>query len=93
AAQATKAKSLEKGTTIYLEGKLTHRTWEDQDGNKKYFTEVVASYFRVIKKSGGGNGDAGKKDTGYFPQEEPVGAAPKTAGHETGAVGEDGLPF
>lgn len=94
-AMAQKAEKLEKGTTIYLEGKLTHRTWEDQDGNKKYFTEVVASYFRVIKKSGGGssNGDAGKKDTGYFPQEEPAGAAPKMAGHKTGAVGDDGLPF
>mgnify|MGYP001163422065 CR=1 FL=1 len=95
AALAKKAGTLEKGATIYLEGKLTHRDWEDPDGHKKYFTEVVASYFRVIKKSGGGssNGDAGKKDTGYFPQEEPAGAAPKMAGHKTGAVGDDGLPF
>lgn len=100
-AMAQKAEKLEKGTTIYLEGKLTHRTWEDENGNKKYFTEVVASYFRVIRRGGGegGNGEAKKKDTGYFPSDEPVGAAAKTAGHETGPIGEgrengsDGLPF
>jgi len=34
-------KYLIKGSEVAVEGKLTHRTYEDKDGNKKYFTEVV----------------------------------------------------
>ena len=34
-------KYLIKGSEVAVEGKLTHRSYEDKDGNKKYFTEVV----------------------------------------------------
>jgi single-strand DNA-binding protein len=34
-------KYLNKGSEVAVEGKLTHRTYEDKDGNKKYYTEVV----------------------------------------------------
>ncbi|OFY56890.1 MAG: single-stranded DNA-binding protein [Bacteroidetes bacterium RBG_13_46_8] len=34
-------KYLTKGSEVAVEGKLTHRTYEDKDGNKKYYTEVV----------------------------------------------------
>lgn len=34
---------LKKGSKIFVEGRLQNRTWEDKDGKKKYFTEVVAS--------------------------------------------------
>ncbi len=42
--------SLKKGITVYVEGKLTHRTWQDQDGNPRRTTEVVANYFRILSK-------------------------------------------
>lgn len=60
--------SLKKGMTVYVEGKLTHRTWQDQDGNNRYTTEVVASYFRTInKREGGGDYSSGG---GYFPSSD-----------------------
>jgi single-strand DNA-binding protein len=34
-------KYLIKGSEVAVEGKLTHRSYEDKEGNKKYFTEVV----------------------------------------------------
>jgi single-strand DNA-binding protein len=34
-------KYLTKGSEVAVEGKLTHRTYEDKDGNKKYFTEII----------------------------------------------------
>lgn len=55
-------KQLEKGSMVYLEGKLTHRRWEDSNGNTRKTTEVVASYFRVLNK----------KRTEHFPREEPM---------------------
>ena len=44
--------TLSKGATIYLEGKLSTRKWQDKNGNDRYTTEVVASYFRIINKGG-----------------------------------------
>jgi single-strand DNA-binding protein len=32
---------LEKGKEVALEGKLSTRSWEDENGNKKYMTEIV----------------------------------------------------
>lgn len=60
--------SLKKGSMVYVEGKLTHRTWQDQDGNNRKTTEVVANYFRLIPNMGSG-GNRGN----YFPnsQDEP----------------------
>lgn len=43
-------KSLKKGSMIYLEGKLTHRSWQDADGNQRRTTEVVGSYYRILDR-------------------------------------------
>jgi single-strand DNA-binding protein len=42
--------TLKKGMTVYVEGKLSTRTWQDQEGHNRRTTEVVGSYFRVIAK-------------------------------------------
>lgn len=34
---------LKKGDKVYFEGRIDNRTWEDKDGKKKYFTDVVAT--------------------------------------------------
>ncbi|GAA4762176.1 MULTISPECIES: single-stranded DNA-binding protein [Flavobacterium] len=39
-----------KGKEIALEGKLTYRTWEDSNGEKKYFTEIVANELLLLSK-------------------------------------------
>jgi single-strand DNA-binding protein len=49
--QAQRAAKLTKGTTLYLEGKLSTRKWQDKNGNDRYTTEIVASYFRTINRS------------------------------------------
>jgi len=47
---------LAKGRTIYLEGRIQTRQWEDAQGVKRYTTEIVA---RNIQFLGGGNSDSG----------------------------------
>jgi single-strand DNA-binding protein len=32
-----------KGKEVAIEGKLTNRSWDDKDGQKRYITEVLAS--------------------------------------------------
>ncbi|MGB3852106.1 MAG: single-stranded DNA-binding protein, partial [Tunicatimonas sp.] len=43
---------LQKGKEVALEGKLKHRTYDDQQGNKRYVTEVVANEFLMLGKKG-----------------------------------------
>ena len=43
---------LTKGKLVYLEGRLTTRTWED-NGAKKYMTEIVADTFNMLSPKSG----------------------------------------
>lgn len=36
-------KYLQKGNEVAIEGKLTNRSYEDKEGNKKYITEVIVN--------------------------------------------------
>jgi single-strand DNA-binding protein len=62
-------KFLKKGMTIYVEGKLRTRSWDDKEGHKHYTTEVVADNFTILsKREGGGN----------LPKEDAEPISPKT---------------
>ncbi|GAA4895453.1 single-stranded DNA-binding protein [Flaviramulus aquimarinus] len=41
---------IEKGKEIAIEGKLTNRSYDDKDGNKRYITEVVCSELLMLSK-------------------------------------------
>lgn len=43
-------KFVQKGKEVAVEGKLTTRSWEDKDGNKRYTTEVVCNEFLMLSK-------------------------------------------
>lgn len=86
-ALAEKAETtLKKGCTVWVEGKLTHRTWQDKDGNNRKTTEVVANYFRVI----GGKSEQ-ESGGGFEPKQEEVAGA--VAAGDGGGGEDDDLPF
>lgn len=43
---------LKKGSKVYLEGRLQTRSWNDQSGNKKYRTEIVAENMIMLDRAG-----------------------------------------
>ena len=43
-------KYVTKGKEIAIEGKLTHRSYDDKDGNKRYVTEIVANEILLLSK-------------------------------------------
>ena len=61
---------LKKGSQVYVEGKLQTRKWQDQSGQDKYTTEVVASDMQMLGGRGGGGGSApsggGQASSGGF---------------------------
>jgi single-strand DNA-binding protein len=55
-------RDLKKGSQVYVEGKLTHRKYQDKDGIDRYVTEVVAQILRPLDRR-----DSGSRDDGSFP--------------------------
>jgi len=61
---------LSKGARIYIEGKLQTRKWQDQNGNDRYTTEIVAREMKMLspRNAGGGapaGGSSGSYDNGF----------------------------
>ncbi|MDD3486897.1 MAG: single-stranded DNA-binding protein [Candidatus Moranbacteria bacterium] len=47
---------LHKGSKIFLEGRLQTRSWQDQSGNKRYMTEIIAETLQMLdRKPQGGS--------------------------------------
>lgn len=44
------AKYLDKGSNVLVEGRLQTRKWDDNDGNKRYTTEIIASNVQFLNK-------------------------------------------
>ena len=41
-------KYVRKGTQLYIEGRLRTRSWDDQNGNKRYTTEIMADTLQLL---------------------------------------------
>ncbi len=50
---------LKKGSTVYIEGQLETRKWQDQSGQDRYSTEIVIRPFRGEMTLLGGRGEGG----------------------------------
>jgi single-strand DNA-binding protein len=63
---------LAKGRQVYIEGRITNRSYDDKDGNKRYITEIIAQNVRFL---GGGGGAGRSSESGFVPPpgEEDVG--------------------
>lgn len=73
---------LKKGSKVFIEGKLQTRKWQDQNGQDRWTTEIVANEMQMLDSRGGGSGDFNQsQDTGASmeqsaPQSAPAQAAP-----------------
>jgi single-strand DNA-binding protein len=86
-------KRLKKGSLVYIEGKLTTRSYQ-QDNITKYTTEVVGDTVRLLEK----RENSGSYQNVPPPDEPPVSGktytTPNTGSNPIESVGEaDDLPF
>lgn len=58
---------LNKGSRVYIEGKLQTRKWQDQNGNDRYTTEIVAREMKMLTPRGEGGGGSYGAGGGYDP--------------------------
>ena len=84
-----------KGKQVFVEGRLQTRSWEDQNGNKRYRTEVVADNLILLRGGGEGGGSDEYSQQGSSRQ-QAAGAGARNAGGaeaEEHGITDDDVPF
>ena len=82
---------LTKGRSVYVEGRIQTRSYDDKDGNKKWFTEVVAQRLQFLggpREGQGGEGGGQRARTS-----EPADSSHEHIPEPPLAEEEDDLPF
>ncbi len=74
--QENLAQYLTKGKQVYVEGRIQTRTYDDKDGKKQYFTEVVAEDVILL---GGRGGDAGPSGPPMDDEYSNMASMPRSA--------------
>ncbi|HET7028637.1 MAG TPA: single-stranded DNA-binding protein [Candidatus Limnocylindrales bacterium] len=102
------AEYLRKGRKVYVEGRLQTRNWEDQNGQKRYTTELIANTVTPLDPRPRDDGDQGPGGyggrsgadrapapaRGEAPERAPAGArGPEPAPNLDEASDLDDLPF
>jgi len=77
----------QKGSRLYVEGKLRTRSWDDQNGVKRYTTEIYADQVQFLDSKGNGGGVSKSS----AEAETPPPPEPDVA--EEASESEDDLPF
>ena len=72
---------LKKGSSVYIEGRLQTRKWQDKQGNDRYTTEIIADQLQML---GGRNSNA----AGQTPGQDHGAASPS----QPGGAPADGTP-
>jgi single-strand DNA-binding protein len=83
---------LSKGREAYIEGRITNRSWEDRDGNKRYRTEIVANTIQFLGGSGGGRPSNNGRSFSQAPAEDMGSEIPDNVAEPSVPVDDD-LPF
>ncbi len=96
-------KYVKKGTQVYVEGRIRTRSWDDQTGNKRYVTEIVADTLQLLGRRPEGQGQQqggyqtpGQQQPAYQqqPYQQPYQQpAQPQAKPMTEEQGDDDLPF
>jgi single-strand DNA-binding protein len=89
-----------KGKQVFVEGRLQTRSWEDQNGNKRYRTEVVADNLILLRGGGAEGGGGGGSSDEYSQQgssrQQAAGAGVRNASAseaEDHGITDDDVPF
>ncbi len=97
-----------KGTQLYIEGRIRTRSWDDQTGNKRYTTEIIADTLQLLGKKSDNPASQGGYQQQAQPQQnysqpqsyqqpqtyaQPVQQAAPAAPQVEEAFSDDDLPF
>ena len=85
-------KHLSKGRQVYVEGRLQTRSWEDQQGQKKFSTEIVANTVQFLGAAGE-RGESTSQSRSSDRSGADFGAATQDFGPEPSFDSSEEIPF
>ncbi len=77
---------LSKGKTVYIEGRLQTRKWQDKNGNDRYTTEIVGDRMQMLSGKGERSSSGGGGDT-------PTAQKSGSSNYEEPPFQDDDIPF
>mgnify|MGYP006307188485 CR=1 FL=1 len=86
-------KYVKKGKQLYIEGRINTRSYDDKDGNKKYFTQIVGNVMQMLgspSDNKSGNQEP-PRDNNFQSSQGDYSGANEPANSDQG--GDDDLPF
>lgn len=88
---------LKKGSKVYIEGKLQTRKWQDQSGNDRYTTEIIANEMQMLdsRGAGGAGGGGGGYNQSSGASSSSSSSPQSSAAPAGGGMGDfdDDIPF
>ena len=84
---------LRKGSQVYIEGSLRTNKWQDQSGQDRYTTEIIASEMQMLGSRGGEGASAPEQSSGF--RSSPRSRADSSPQQDPADDGfaEDDIPF
>ena len=76
---------LDKGSKVYIEGKLQTRKWQDQAGNDRYTTEVLGQELTMLDSRGDSSGSSFENNNSGMSEEN--------VNQDNGEFSEEDIPF
>ena len=76
---------LDKGSKVYVEGKLQTRKWQDQAGNDRYTTEVLGQELTMLDSRGDSSGSSFENNNSTMSEED--------VNQDNGEFSEEDIPF
>jgi single-strand DNA-binding protein len=89
---------LRKGSSVYVEGQLQTRKWQDKDNNDRYTTEIVLQRFRgeltlLGSRDGGGQGGGNQGGGSNWGNDDRGGGNQFSGGASRGGGSSGNSPF
>jgi single-strand DNA-binding protein len=87
---------VKKGSKLYVEGRLTTRSWEDKETKKKlYRTEIIVNDLSLLsgKEEGSGGGNYSRSTASFDQSAAPAAAGAPDEYSQNAAIGDDDIPF
>jgi single-strand DNA-binding protein len=84
---------LKKGSQVYVEGSLRTRKWQDQSGQDRYTTEIVANEMQMLGGRGGEGADRPPQGKKGFRDSPSSGAGEPPPNEDSHGFAEDDIPF
>ena len=83
---------LRKGSKVYLEGRLQTRKWQDQNGNDRWTTEIIADEMQMLDSRGGGSADFAPRQPAAQSSQQGQQAQPQSSAPPVDNSYDDDIP-